>query len=94
MQRLTVISQIKRKCFRQCSYISRNSLPGLEETIIEYEDQPDFMVKFGKAYITFFMNKPQYFHFLFGKGSPQVDFSPGAKAGYKLSVYIINNDAK
>lgn len=55
----------------------------LEETIIEYEDQPDFMVKFGKAYITFFMNKPQYFHFLFGQGSPQVDFSPGAEAGYK-----------
>ena len=26
----------------------------LEETIVEYEDQPDFMVKFGKAYITFY----------------------------------------
>lgn len=55
----------------------------LEETISKYEDQPDFMVKFGKAYITFFMNKPQYFHFLFGQGSPEVDFSPEAEAGYK-----------
>lgn len=55
----------------------------LEETILKYEDRPDFMVKFGTAYITFFMNKPQYFHFLFGQGSPEVDFSPEAEAGYK-----------
>lgn len=55
----------------------------LEETISKYEDQPDFMVKFGKAYITFFMNKPQYFHFLFGQGSPEVDFSAEAEEGYK-----------
>lgn len=41
------------------------------------------MVKSGKAYIAFFMNKPQYFNFLFGQGSPQVDFSLGAEAGYK-----------
>lgn len=55
----------------------------LEETILKYEDQPDFMVKFGKAYITFFMNKPQYFHFLFGQGSVEVDFSQDAGEGYR-----------
>lgn len=55
----------------------------LEKTISKYEDQPDFMVKFGIAYITFFMNKPQYFHFLFGQGSPEVDFGPEAGEGYK-----------
>lgn len=55
----------------------------LEETILKYEGETDFMVKFGKAYISFFMNKPQYFHFLFGQGSPEVDFSPGAGEGYK-----------
>lgn len=55
----------------------------LEEMIVKYGDQPDFMVKFGKAYITFFMNKPQYFHFLFGQGSVEVDFSPGAGESYR-----------
>jgi len=55
----------------------------LEKTISKYEDQPDFMVKFGIAYITFFMNKPQYFHFLFGQGSPEVDLGPEAGEGYK-----------
>ena len=55
----------------------------LEETILKYEDQPDFMVRFGKAYITFFMNKPQYFYFLFGEGSVEVDFSQDAGKGYR-----------
>lgn len=55
----------------------------LEEAISKYEDQPDFMVKFEKAYIIFFMNKPQYFHFLFGRGSPEVDFNAEAEEGYK-----------
>lgn len=64
-------------------YITEQFTGILEETVSKYEDWPDFMVKFGKAYITFFMNKPQYFHFLFGQGSPQVDFNPEAEAGYK-----------
>lgn len=55
----------------------------LEETILKYEEKPDFMVRFGKAYITFFMNKPQYFHFLFGEGSVKVDFSQDAGEGYR-----------
>lgn len=29
------------------------------------------------------MNKPQYFHFLFGQGSIEVDFSLEAEEGYK-----------
>lgn len=64
-------------------HITEQFIGILEETISKHEDESDFMLKFGKAYITFFMNKPQYFHFLFGQGSVKVDFSPEAEGGYK-----------
>ena len=40
----------------------------LEEVIAVYKDQPNFLLEFGKAYIRFFMEKPQYFTFLFQHG--------------------------
>lgn len=56
----------------------------LEDTILKYEDQPDFMVKFGEAYISFFMNKPQYFHFLLGRGARKLISVQGQEKAINL----------
>ena len=40
----------------------------LEEVIVLYKDKPNFLLEFGKAYIRFFIEKPQYFTFLFQQG--------------------------
>ena len=41
----------------------------LEDTVSKYQNTPDFLFEFGKAYISFFMKRPQYFSFLFHQGS-------------------------
>ena len=45
----------------------------LEDTVSKYKNTPDFLLEFGKAYISFFMKRPQYFSFLFQQGNIRID---------------------
>lgn len=47
----------------------------LDEAISKYKGTPDFLLEFGKAYISFFIDKPQYFKFLFGQGNMHINLS-------------------
>lgn len=54
-------------------YITKQFAEILEDTVSKYRNTPDFLFEFGKAYISFFMNRPQYFAFLFYQGNIQID---------------------
>lgn len=45
----------------------------LESTIVQYKGKPEFLLEFGRTYISFFINKPQYFTFLFQQGNIFID---------------------
>lgn len=54
-------------------YITEQFSAKLEEVIAAYKGKPNFLLEFGKAYICFFIEKPQYFTFLFQQGNIQID---------------------
>ena len=60
----------------------------LEEVIVLYKGKPNFLLEFGKAYIRFFIEKPQYFTFLFQQGNIQInlDINGGNEKDYKPFV--------
>ena len=46
----------------------------LKETVSLYKDTPMFLSEFGKAYISFFIRHPSYFHFLFQQDNVKLSF--------------------
>lgn len=54
-------------------YITEQFSNKLEETIGLYKGKPNFLLEFGKSYIHFFIEKPQYFTFLFQQGNMQIN---------------------
>ncbi len=57
------------------SHITEQFTKKLEETILKYDEAPNFLLEFGKSYITFFVEKPQYFQFLFQQGRMVLDLN-------------------
>ncbi len=55
------------------SHITNQFAAVLEDTVSKYKNTPDFLLEFGKAYISFFMKWPQYFSFLFQQGNIRID---------------------
>lgn len=55
------------------SYITDQFTNVLENTISAYKGKSDFLLQFGKAYISFFIDRPHYFTFLFQQGNMRVD---------------------
>lgn len=55
------------------SYVTEQFTLELEKSILEYKGKPEFLLEFSKAYISFFINKPQYFYFLFQQESILID---------------------
>ncbi|MCI6007616.1 TetR/AcrR family transcriptional regulator [Oscillospiraceae bacterium LCP25S3_E10] len=55
------------------SHITNQFAAVLEDTVSKYKNTPDFLLEFGKAYISFFMKRPQYFSFLFQQGNIRID---------------------
>lgn len=51
------------------NYITEQFTEMLEETICKYKEAPNFMMEFGKAYASFFIDRPQYYRFLFYQGN-------------------------
>ncbi len=71
------------------SHITEQFVMKLEETIVKYEAKPDFLLEFGKAYITFFMEKPQYFQFLFQHGHMLINLDLDAEGEDFYRPFII-----
>lgn len=55
------------------SHITNQFTEVLEDTVSKYRNTPDFLLEFGKAYVSFFMKRPQYFDFLFHQENIQID---------------------
>lgn len=71
------------------SHITEQFTVRLEETILKYEGKPNFLLEFGKAYITFFMEKPQYFQFLFQQGHMPLDLNLDGECEEGYRPFII-----
>lgn len=56
-------------------YITDQFTQILIGAIEKYKGTREFLPEFGKAYISFFIDKPQYFKFLFGQGNMNIDLS-------------------
>lgn len=54
-------------------YITEQFSDILQAVISLNKDKSNFLLEFGKAYIHFFMEKPQYFMFLFQQGNIQIN---------------------
>lgn len=54
-------------------HITKQFTAVLQDTVSKYSGTPDFLLEFGKAYISFFISHPQYFNFLFQQGNIQID---------------------
>jgi len=61
----------------------------LETTIAEYGKGPDALGYLGKAYVTFFMDNPHYFSFLFTQSDVRIDLSFGADSGNNYKPFEI-----
>lgn len=71
-------------------YITNQFAEVLEDTVSKYQNTPDFLIEFGKAYISFFMKRPQYFSFLFHQGNIQIDLdiNGNKKSNYRpFTIY-------
>lgn len=55
------------------SHITNQFTSVLKDTVSKYSGTPDFLLEFGKAYISFFISHPQYFSFLFQQENIQID---------------------
>lgn len=55
-------------------HITEQFTKQLEETVLIYKGTPTFLLEFGKAYISFFIRHPQYYHFLFQQENVKVSF--------------------
>ncbi len=58
-------------------YVIKQFIEVLENTIQSCENQKDLstLVQMGKSYVMFFINNPQYFHFLFSQTCMEVNLS-------------------
>ena len=56
-------------------HITKKFTEVLENTVSQYRGTPIFLLEFGKAYISFFISRPQYFNFLFQQ---QIDLNIGS----------------
>lgn len=54
-------------------YITEQFAEALTEIILKYSKKPNFLTEFGKAYLSFFIENPQYFTFLFQQGNMRID---------------------
>ena len=61
----------------------------LENTVSQYRGTPIFLLEFGKAYISFFISRPQYFNFLFQQGNIQIDLNIGSGRESKYQPFAI-----
>ena len=59
-------------------HITKKFTEVLENTVSQYRGTPIFLLEFGKAYISFFISRPQYFNFLFQQGNIQIDLNIGS----------------
>ena len=61
----------------------------LETTIAEHGKGSDALGYLGKAYVTFFMDNPHYFSFLFTQSDVRIDLSFGADSGNNYKPFEI-----
>ena len=59
-------------------HITKQFTAVLQDTVSKCSGTPDFLLEFGKAYISFFISHPQYFNFLFQQGNIQIDLDIGS----------------
>ena len=58
-------------------HITKKFTEVLENTVSQYQ-RDTCLLEFGKAYISFFISRPQYFNFLFQQGNIQIDLNIGS----------------
>lgn len=56
-------------------YITNQFVEILENTINQYQKEPELLLHMGKAYIMFFINNPYYFSFLYSQSNIKIDLS-------------------
>lgn len=61
----------------------------LERTMQRYASDPQILLQLGKTYITFFLDNPAYFTFLFGPSNIKVDLSVDSCDEGNFKPYVI-----
>ena len=61
----------------------------LERTIKQYADQPDILKQMGLAYVSFFLEKPAYFSFLYGQSAMKIDLTDSAPDAFNYKPYVL-----
>ncbi len=80
----------KEELFKAMQYhITEQFTAILEQTISKYQGSPIFLSEFGKAYISFFINKPQYFEFLLQQGNMQINLDIDSKDNNNYKPFVI-----
>lgn len=71
------------------SHITEQFTETLEKTISEYKGKSEFLLEFGKAYISFFISRPQYFTFLFQQGNMLIDLNIDSQEENNYKPFVI-----
>lgn len=80
----------KEELFRAMQlHITEQFTAILQQTISKYQGSPMFLAEFGKAYISFFINNPQYFEFLLQQGNMQICLDIDSKEQDNYKPFVI-----
>lgn len=56
-------------------YITDKFCKVLKNTVLEYNDSPDLLMQMGIAYVSFFVDNPHYFGFIYSESKVKIDLS-------------------
>lgn len=70
-------------------HITEQFTDKLLETIEHHKGSTDFLMEFGKAYISFFIEKPQYFTFLFQEGNIEINLDIDSSSSENYKPFVI-----
>ena len=61
----------------------------LEETISDYEDTPELLKNMGVAYVSFFIDNPHYFSFIYSQSNVNIDLTFGSSDEENYRPFVI-----
>ncbi|SHH09326.1 transcriptional regulator, TetR family [Anaerosphaera aminiphila DSM 21120] len=70
-------------------YITDKFAETLEETVKEHGEDKDILLYLGRAYVKFFLEKPQYFSFLYGMSDININLSIASSDEFNYKPYVI-----
>ena len=70
-------------------YITRKFSSELEKTIATSSKKSNLLEELGKTYFSFFVDNPNYYHFLFGQANINLDLTRGADSPKNYQPYEI-----